>query len=228
MSTKKVLVWDVPVRLVHWLLVASFAGAFLTGESERLRLVHMLFGTTLAGLVVFRLVWGIVGTRHARFASFAFGPRAVLRYLRSLATLKPVRYVGHTPAGSWAIWLMLGLGLAVGATGYGAYAGGAEWLEDAHGALAWTLLAIVVVHVAGVALGSVLHRENLVVAMLTGRKRGDAADAIPRSRWLVGAAVAALVLALWLDVVSIPGLPMRPSVAKGVDGSHATVHQEDD
>jgi cytochrome b len=221
MSTKKVLVWDVPVRLVHWLLVASFAGAFLTAESERLRAVHVLFGATLVGLIIFRLVWGVVGTRYARFASFAFGPRAVLRYLRSLATLRSVRYVGHTPAGSWAIWLMLGLGLAVGATGYGAYAGGAEWLEDAHAALAWALLAIVVVHVAGVALGSVLHRENLVVAMLTGHKRGEAIDAIPRSRWLVGAAVAALVLALWLDLVSIPGLPMRVS-------GHATVHPDDD
>ena len=228
MSTKKVLVWDIPVRLVHWLLVASFAGAFLTAESERLRAVHVLFGTTLVGLVVFRLVWGIVGTRYARFASFAFGPRAVLRYLRSVATLESVRYVGHTPAGSWAIWLMLGLGLAVGATGYGAYAGRAEWLEDAHGVLAWALLAVVVVHVTGVALGSVLHRENLVVAMLTGRKRGEATDAIPRSRWLVGSAVAALVLALWLGLVSIPRLPMRPGVAKSVDGGHAAVHQEDD
>jgi hypothetical protein len=123
---------------------------------------------------------------------------------------------------------MLGLGLAAGATGYGAYAGGAEWLEDAHEALAWALLSVVVVHVAGVALGSVLHRENLVVAMLTGRKRGEASDSIPRSYWLVGAAMAALVLALWLNLVSIPGLPMRAGVAKAVDGGHAAVNQEDD
>ena len=228
MSTKKVLVWDVPVRLVHGLLVTSFAGAFLTAESERLRAVHVLFGATLVGLIVFRLGWGVVGTRYARFAIFAFGPSAVLRYLRSVATLKSERYVGHTPAGSWAIWLMLGLGLAVGATGYGAYAGGAEWLEDTHGALAWALLAVVVVHVAGVAISSVLHRENLVAAMLTGRKRGDSTEAISRSRRLVGAAVAALVLALWLGLVTIPGLPMRAGVPRGIDGSHAAVHQEDD
>jgi cytochrome b len=228
MSTTRVLVWDLPVRLVHWLLVASFAGAFLTAESERLRALHILFGATLAGLIVFRLAWGVVGTRYARFGSFAFGPRAVLRYLRSIATLRSVRYVGHTPAGGWAIWVMLGLGLAVGVTGYGAYADGPEWLEDAHGALAWTLLAVVAVHVAGVALSSVLHRENLVAAMITGKKRGQPSEGIPRSRWMVGAAVAALVLALWLDLVSIPGLTVRAGTAKRVDGGHAAVHQEDD
>ena len=175
---------------------------------------------------VMTVVWGIVGTRYARFASFAFGHRAVLRYLRSVATLQSVRYIGHTPAGSWAIWLMLGFGLAVSATGYGAHTREAEWLEDTHGALAWALLAVVVVHVLGVALSSVLHRENLVLAMLSGRKRGAATDGIPRSRWLVGAAVAALVLSLWLNLVSIPGLPMRAGVANGVDGGG--VDQEDD
>jgi cytochrome b len=211
MSTGTILVWDLPVRLVHWLLVASFAGAFLTADSERQRVLHVLFGVTLVGLIVFRIVWGLVGTRHARFGSFAFGPRAVLRYLWSIATLEPVRYLGHTPAGSWAIWLMLALGIAVGVTGHGAYTGGPEWLEDAHEALAWSLLAVVVVHVAGVLLSSVLHRENLVAAMITGRKRGDATQAIRGSRWVVGVVLAAVVLAFWLDLVSIPGVDIRPA-----------------
>ena len=179
-STKKVLVWDVPVRLVHWLLVASFACAFLTADSERLRTVHVLFGTTLANLILFRLVWGIVGTRYARFTSFAFGPRAVLRYLRSVATLKSVRYIGHTPAGSWAIWLMLGLGLAVAATGYGDYAGGAEWLEDTHGALAWVL------------------SRGRHVAAVPGAKR---------ERWVVENARAAELELTPADLAEIAGLP---------------------
>jgi cytochrome b len=207
---KTIRVWDLPTRLVHWLLVVSFAGAFLTADSERQRDLHILFGVTMVVVIAFRLVWGVVGTRYARFASFAFGPRAVLRYLRSLATLRSMRYLGHTPAGSWAIWLMLLLGLLVGASGYGAAAGGAEWLEEAHEALAWTFLAVVVVHVVGVVLSSVLHRESLVTAMITGRKRGDPGEAIRSSRWVVAAALVVFVVAIWLRVVPVPGLDGGP------------------
>jgi cytochrome b len=204
---RTILVWDAPTRLFHWLLVLSFAGAFLTADSERHRDLHVTFGATMLALIAFRLVWGVVGTRYARFGAFAFGPRAVLRYLASLATLEsPARYLGHTPAGSWAIWLMLSLGVLVGITGFATYNEVADtWVEEAHAALAWTLLAAVGVHVAGVLLSSVLHRENLVGAMITGRKRGEAHQGIPRARWLVGAGLAALILALWLDGVSLPG-----------------------
>ena len=159
-SVGKILVWDLPVRVVHWLLVASFTGAFLTADSERHRDLHVLFGATLVGLIVFRIVWGLVGTRYARFHSFAFGPHAILRDLWSIATLRPIRYIGHTPAASVAIWLMLGLGIAVAVTGYRAYHGGPEWLEDAHEGFAWALLAVVGVHVTGVLLSSVLHRKT--------------------------------------------------------------------
>jgi len=219
---KKILVWDVPTRLVHWLLVVSFAGAFLTADSERQRHLHILFGVTMLVAILFRLLWGLTGTRYARFASFAFGPRAVLRYLRGLATLRSSPHVGHPPGASWAIWLMLLLGLAVGLSGYAAQGRGGEALEDVHEALAWTLLAVVVVHVAGVAVGSVLHRENLVAAMITGRKRGDARQGIRRSRWLVGAVLAALVAAVWLQAVPVPGLDRGRTV------SLKTVHHEDD
>jgi len=171
MTNPKIPVWDAATRLFHWLLVVSFAGAFLTSDSERHRHVHILFGAAMLTLIAFRLVWGVVGPRYARFASFAYGPRAVLRDLRGLVTLTGVRHVGHTPAGSWAIWLMLALGILVGASGYAAQADGPEWLEEAHGALAWAWLAVVIVHVVGVVLGSVLHRENLVAAMITGLKR---------------------------------------------------------
>jgi cytochrome b len=228
MVGRKILIWDVPTRLFHWLLVAAFAGAFVTADSERHRDLHILFGSTLVGLIAFRLVWGALGTRYARFGSFAFGPRAVLRDLRSIATLNPVRHVGHTPAGSVAIWLMLGLGLLVGASGYGAYDAGPDGLEDAHAALAWTLLAVVVGHVLGVALSSVLHRENLVGAMITGRKRGEASQAIPGARWITGGALALLVLALWLDLVSIPGLDFRPGPTAIVGAAGEARHPPDD
>ena len=218
----KIRVWDVPTRLVHWLLVVSFAGAFLTADSEHYRDLHILFGVTMVVVIAFRLAWGLVGTRYARFASFAFGPRAVVQYLWSLATFRSVRFVGHMPAGSWAIWLMLLLGLLIGASGYAVVAGTAEWLEDAHEALAWTLLGVVIVHVLGVAVSSVLHRENLVAAMITGRKRGEPAEAIRRSHWVVGAVLAALVVGLWLNVVPVPGLERGPTAAG------QTAHEKDD
>jgi cytochrome b len=220
--TKKILVWDVPTRLFHWLLVASFAGAFLTADSERTRQVHVLFGGTMLVLIAFRLLWGVIGSRYARFTSFLFGARAVLRDLASLVTLRAVRRLGHTPAGSWGIWLMLALTVLTGVSGYAVQVGGEqEWLEDAHGALAWTLLGVVAAHVAGVLWSSLLHRENLIAAMVTGRKRGEPGQAIRRSRWIVGAALAAVLLALWLDVVSLPGLGGRNTASTARDASGA-------
>src|SRR5512134_298190 len=114
----RILVWDAPIRVFHWLLAASFAGAFLTGDSERWRDIHVLLGYTVAGLIGFRLVWGLVGTRYARFRSFLFSPGELVRYLRSLAARSPQHYLGHNPAGSVAIFLLLALGVATAATGY--------------------------------------------------------------------------------------------------------------
>lgn len=99
----RTLVWDAPVRVFHWLLAISFAVAYLSAESERWGLVHVTAGYTMAGLVAFRVVWGLVGTRHARFTDFVRGPRAVLGYLRSLVTGRPQHHAGHNPAGALAI-----------------------------------------------------------------------------------------------------------------------------
>ena len=166
-----ILVWDLPLRIFHWLLAASFAGAFLTAESERWRNVHVMLGYTTLALVAFRVGWGFIGTRHARFSSFSYGPSAVLKYLRSLATRAPGHYVGHNPAGSWAIYALLACTLAAGATGLAVYNDvGGKWLEHLHEFVANAMLAIVVVHIVGVIGGSLLHRENLVKAMVTGHK----------------------------------------------------------
>ena len=196
---KRILVWDLPTRVGHWLLALSFAGAFLTAESERFRDVHVMLGYTMLGLIAFRLVWGLVGTRYARFSSFLFGPAKVLEYLRSLARLKPQHYLGHNPAGSWAIWLILLLGVATGASGWAAYNDiGGEVFEDLHEGLANTMLAVIGVHIAGVLVSSLLHRENLVSAMLTGYKNGEARQGIRRPHWIVGLGVVAAVAAFWI------------------------------
>ena len=178
MQKPKIFVWDPAVRAFHWLLAVSFLGAFLTAESERYRDVHVALGYTVLSLVAFRLAWGLVGTRYARFWSFAFGPRSVLTYLKSLLTGSPQHYLGHNPAGSWAIYALLALSLLAGASGYAVYESvGGHWIEEVHEAFANLLLAAVAVHLAGVVVSSLLHRENLVRSMLTGYK-----DAHPRSR----------------------------------------------
>lgn len=195
---EKVLVWDMPVRLFHWLMVLCFAGAYLTSESERWRLVHVTLGYTMAGLLAFRLLWGLVGTRHARFSSFVRGPVAVLRYLRSLTSTQPEHHVGHNPAGALAIMLILGLTAAVTGTGWAHFNDmGGEWLEETHEVLANLMLIIIGVHVAGVVLSSRLHRENLVRAMITGRKSGQASDGIRHTWRLLAAVMLAVVLAFW-------------------------------
>lgn len=202
MEKAKVLVWDLPVRVFHWLLALSFAGAFLTAESERLRDVHVMLGYTMLGLVAFRVVWGLIGTRYARFASFAFGPRAVLAYLRSLLTRSPQHHLGHNPAGSWAIYALLGLSALAGATGYATYNDlGGHAMEEVHETLANGLLGVVMVHIAGVLASSFLHGENLIRSMITGYKSGLSSAGIRYRHSLVGALVVSTVAAFWIAAV---------------------------
>ncbi len=172
-----IFVWDIPTRLFHWSLAASFAGAFLTSESERLRDLHVACGYTVVGLIMFRLLWGLVGSRHARFRDFVRGPATIAAYTRDLLRGRPPHHLGHNPLGGLAILAMLALGLLTGASGWLTYNEvGGEWLEEAHEVLAGTMLGVVVVHVIGVLVSSLLHRENLVRAMITGRKPARAHD----------------------------------------------------
>ena len=211
----KILVWDAPVRVFHWLMVLSFAGAYLTAESERWRLVHVSLGYTLGGLVAFRVLWGLLGTRHARFASFVRGPAAVMRYLSSIARGRPEHHVGHNPAGALAIVLLLLLSVATVASGWANYNDlGGHWLEELHEVMANLMLTVVGVHVAGVVVGSWLHRENLVRAMLTGRKEGAPNEGI-RWTWrpLALALLAAVLGFWWLQWQSAPSMASGGTVA---------------
>ena len=197
-AQQRILVWDAPVRVFHWLMVLSFAGAYLTAESEQWRLVHVTLGYTMAGLVAFRVLWGLVGTRHARFSSFVRGPRAAARYLGALLRGRPEHHVGHNPAGALAIVALLLLAVAVTAAGWATYSEvGGEWLEELHEAAAKLMLLLVGVHVAAVVLSSWLHKDNLVGAMLSGRKPGRPEDGV-RSAWrTVAALMLAAVIGFW-------------------------------
>lgn len=195
---RQTLIWDAPVRLFHWLSVLCFAGAYLTAESEHWRLVHVTLGYTLAGLVAFRVVWGFIGTRHARFARFVKGPTEVVAYLRSLQAGHTAPHAGHNPAGALAILALLALALGVTASGWVTYAEwGGERFEDLHEALANAMLVLVGVHVAAVVVSSRLHGDNLVRAMITGRKAAPPAERIRRAWRGLAALMLATVLGFW-------------------------------
>ena len=170
--TRTIRVWDLPTRIFHWSLVASFALAFLTAESEKLRDIHVAAGYTLAGLIVFRLLWGFVGGGYSRFAEFLPTPGKVINYLKSLIEGRPQHYVGHNPAGAVAIFLLLGFGIAAAASGWATYEDiGGHFMEELHEGASNGMMAIVVIHIVGVMVSSWLHHENLVAAMITGWKK---------------------------------------------------------
>ena len=193
---QKILVWDWPVRLGHWLMVGGFILAWLTSESETFRLLHVISGATVLAVATFRLPWGFIGSRYARFVDFVRGPRAVKNYAAGLLKLEPAHHVGHNPAGGWAILLLLGLGILTGLSGWANYNDiGGGFLEELHEGLAVTMLTVVFIHIAGVLSGSLMHGENLVRAMLNGRKQGMPGEAIRSARPLAGA-----VLLAWVAV----------------------------
>jgi cytochrome b len=236
-SGARVRVWDLPVRVFHWALVASFGTAYVLSESERLRQVHVMFGYTVLGLVAFRLVWGFVGTRFARFASFLFGPGAVLGYLRSVARGRPEHHLGHNPAASWAIYSILALGAATGITGYFTLNElGGDAVEELHEALANAWLAVVFVHVAGVILSSLQHRENLAASMVTGYKRAAAGESpvSSPSRTVAGVLAALAVAGFWIGwLMAGGGIGAAGDAGESGEGpsresAMATDHDDDD
>jgi cytochrome b len=202
----RILVWDLPTRLFHWLLATSFFAAYLISESERWRALHAMLGYTAAGLVAFRLLWGVVGTRYARFTGFTWSPRAALSYLRSLGAGSPEHHTGHNPAASWAV---LGLLVMVATSALSGWAVlndvGPAWLEEVHDVIANGTIALVALHVAAVIVSSVLHRENLVRAMVTGTKSAATAAAAGSRRW-VAALLAGAVIAFWTGWIPAPGI----------------------
>lgn len=226
--TSRILVWDAPVRVFHWLMVLSFAGAYLTAERDDWRLVHVTLGYTMAGLVVFRIVWGIVGTRYARFTDFVRGPRSVLRYFRALFRGRPEHYIGHNPAGAMTILALLLLTVFVTGSGWATYKDIAgEAMEELHEVIANVMLAVVGIHVTGVLLSSWGHRENLVGAMISGRKPGNPQDRIHSAWRSVAAILLVAVLGFWwFQWSNAPSKGM--SADKAASTARPNPHDDDD
>ena len=184
----EVTVWDPLVRLFHWSLVSAFFIAYFT-EDDLLDL-HVYAGYLIGGLLVFRLLWGFVGSRHARFSDFVKSPAEVIAYLKSIFTLHPKRYLGHNPAGGAMVIALLVSLVMVTVSGIALYgieesagplaaslSGAGEFWEDVveevHEFFANFTVLLVVLHVAGVLLAGLQHKENLVKSMIHGRKTID-------------------------------------------------------
>ena len=176
-SRETLRVWDLFVRMFHWSLVAAMASAWFT-SSLRGEL-HQWIGLGVAALVLGRVIWGFVGKGHARFASFINGPIVVSRYLIDILRGRERRYLGHNPAGGAMIIALIGCILATVLTGWlmttDAWYGD-DRMQFTHSAFAYSVVGLIVLHIAGVALASLRHRENLPRAMITGFKRGASGD----------------------------------------------------
>ncbi len=168
------LVYDLPTRIFHWLFSLLFVSSFLiakTVDDESVTFVyHMLSGLLLGGLVIWRIYWGFFGSGAAKFSQFTFNLADLKNYFAGILNGSKKRWMGHNPASSWATMIMLILGLGLSFTGYLMASGNREAFEDIHEFLATSFLVVVIVHIAGVILHSVRHKDNVALSMIDGRK----------------------------------------------------------
>lgn len=205
---ESVKVWDIFVRFFHWALVGSIIGMYISGED--MQGVHVRLGYFVIALVLARILWGFIGTRHARFGDFLYGPSDIFHYLKSLFVDKPIHYVGHNPAGGLMILVILIALLATTFTGLKALAAEGkgplatanpsvlssayadedeheedekhytksdrkrekdEFWEEIHEGMTSFMLFLIIIHICGALISSWLHKENLILSMITGKKR---------------------------------------------------------
>lgn len=206
-------VWDLATRVGHWLLALLVIVAVLTGEEHGiLFVVHVACGTGAATIILFRLVWGVIGNEHARFADYIVGWRRVRAYIGQLLRLRPPHFLGHNPLGGWMVVALLAIVALTAFTGMVADGmlgpGVAGAAEEVHEALGSLIQIMILVHVAGVLVDWLLTGDNLIAAMINGRKRVPVAqqddtppprDARGGSIWLaLAVAVPLAVFGGWL------------------------------
>jgi cytochrome b len=216
-TERRVQVWDAPTRLFHWLLLSLVVTAWFTGEGEGgTGSIHRYAGEAIAGLIVFRVIWGFWGGEHARFSDFAAGPSNILAHVQNLFSKTPTRHLGHNPLGGVAVFLLLATIAIIVATGLfsggednaGPFAGvwGLE-LSGVHDIAFRVLQALTVVHVVGVIVETFKAKDALVPAMITGSKRRRSDEPGTDAR---RASLFALVLALGFGAVTTAALMSAP------------------
>lgn len=212
-EARRIRVWDLPLRLFHWSLVAAIAVALLSAEEDSaLNQWHVMAGWIAAVLIVFRIAWGFFGGEHSRFANFV-RPTELGQHIRDLMRGQPEPTVGHNALGALSVLALLSLVALTVWTGVGL-------MEDLHELLGWTLLALVAVHIAAVIAMSLLTRENLVAAMITGTKPAalhpDASDA-KRPGWVVLAAALLVIAGTVYAIVWFDPLAFTPRSAESFE-----------
>lgn len=238
------LVYDLPTRVFHWtfagLFVAAFTIAKTIDDDSASFSWHMLAGLTIGLVVLLRVLWGLAGTKHARFSDFVLAPGEVLRYLGGILTGEKRRWAGHNPASSWTALVMMGLALGLGVTGWLMTSGSdPEAVEDVHELLANSFIILVVLHIAGVVLHTLRHGEMIGRSMVDGRK-ADVPDSeairSPRSVFalLFIAMAAAFALQLWNNfdpgqrVLQVFGTTLQLGESEHEHGGHEHEEHDDD
>ena len=238
------LVYDVPTRVFHW----SFAGLFVTAytianvaEDSLLFPFHMLAGLLLVCLVVLRTIWGVVGTRHARFRSLTLSPMALLAYVKGIFGGERRLWAGHNPASSWTVLIMMALAAGLGITGYLMTSGGhRETYEELHELFANAFLAVALLHIAGIVLHVLHHHDGFALSMVDGCKQGVPADeTIEKPRPFMGVALLAMLAAAGAyllghydskaQTLNLFGTPLRLGENEGAEqGERQDAGEEDD
>lgn len=195
---KRILIWDLPIRLFHWLFAAGFVVAVTiplsVGRRDPLFTYHAIAGLTIALMVLLRIVWGFLGSRHARFAAFVRSPRALVSYSRSLLKPEAPGHTSHNPATAYAALAMFAMILVLAVTGF-LLGQRRESVKQLHELLAYSMIAVVSAHVLGVLLHTIRRRDNIALGMITGKKAAPPEDAIPDSRRPAAAAFLVIVVA---------------------------------
>ncbi|MGJ8686012.1 MAG: cytochrome b/b6 domain-containing protein, partial [Spongiibacteraceae bacterium] len=181
MSTQRV--YDLPTRLFHWLFAASFLAAFTISntvdDDDAAFSFHMIAGLLMCFTLLWRIVWGAIGSRHARFSDFSLNPAELASYLKGIFSDKTRLWPGHNPASSWAAVIMMALGIGLGTTGYLMVSSGSESLEDVHELMANAFIIIVLLHIAGIIIHTLKHKDPIGKSIVTGNKQHISEKSVP-------------------------------------------------
>ena len=231
------LVVDAPMRMFHWLFALSFVGAYLTADGERWRAMHVTLGYTMAGLLLFRIVYGLFGPREARLSVLWRRLTGAPVWLRSVVQSQSLTAIpwrqGQNLAMALAVAALLAIVVPLTISGYGSYNDwsdvlGGDWLEELHEFFGEALLAVVLVHLALITALSALRRKNQALPMLTGRVEGAGPDLVKRNRaWLAGLMLVAVLTFATLQWRDAPNGLLAGPASSGAHASHHHEHDDD-